>query len=268
MTWSRRHCSASCSRRGRGGTGGRGASGDTTRRGARGHDARPASDAIRSGSRVPAGRRGRSREPPCRRRARGALNFAAIRVAACEARIADHDAAAPQPPRRRFLSARLPPIPGGLVRPTTDARLKKRIVRTLIHEAIADLDDRTAEIYYSALGGRRIPSTGCRAAVGGGARHPCRRGRGSAHTGADRARRRIAGVLNRNGLRTGHGNRWTRERSPRCAPITTSRCSVRARRGLSLGDLKPGRPPAVGVARLLHRLPGRGRAALRTQNWK
>ena len=30
--------------------------------------------------------------------------------------------------------------------PTTDARLKKRIVRTLIHEAVADIDDGAAEI--------------------------------------------------------------------------------------------------------------------------
>ena len=30
--------------------------------------------------------------------------------------------------------------------PTTDARLKKRIVRTLIHEAVADLDEEQAEI--------------------------------------------------------------------------------------------------------------------------
>jgi len=30
--------------------------------------------------------------------------------------------------------------------PTTDARLKKRIVRTVIHEVIADIDDETAEI--------------------------------------------------------------------------------------------------------------------------
>src|SRR4051794_5175559 len=30
--------------------------------------------------------------------------------------------------------------------PTTDARLKKRIVRTLLHEAVVDLDDGTAEI--------------------------------------------------------------------------------------------------------------------------
>lgn len=30
--------------------------------------------------------------------------------------------------------------------PSTDARLKKRIVRTLIHEAVADLDDVASEI--------------------------------------------------------------------------------------------------------------------------
>ena len=30
--------------------------------------------------------------------------------------------------------------------PTTDARLKKRIVRTIIHEVVADIDDAVAEI--------------------------------------------------------------------------------------------------------------------------
>ena len=30
--------------------------------------------------------------------------------------------------------------------PTTDARLKKRIVRTIIHEVVADIDDAAAEI--------------------------------------------------------------------------------------------------------------------------
>ncbi len=29
--------------------------------------------------------------------------------------------------------------------PTTDARLKKRIVRTLIHEVVADIDDAASE---------------------------------------------------------------------------------------------------------------------------
>ena len=32
----------------------------------------------------------------------------------------------------------------------------------------------------------------------------------------------IAGILNRNGLATGYGNRWTRERALRCAHIIAS----------------------------------------------
>src|ERR1700720_1637164 len=63
-------------------------------------------------------------------------NRALTRVAAYETRIAEHDAAAP--------SAVLPPVSFDVLArdfqavwsaPTTDARLKKRIVRTLIHEA-------------------------------------------------------------------------------------------------------------------------------------
>ncbi|WP_226945932.1 hypothetical protein [Roseomonas sp. FDAARGOS_362] len=98
--------------------------------------------------------------------------------------------------------------------PTTDARLKKRIVRTVIHEAIADLDDHTAEIVIQIhwAGGAhtelRLP----------------RRRRGQRNsTPADTVEAVrglalimkddiIAGILNRNGLRTGNGNRWTRER--------------------------------------------------------
>jgi len=97
---------------------------------------------------------------------------------------------------------------------TTDARLKKRIVRTLIHEALADLDDLTAEIVLTLhwVGGahteHRLP----------------RRRRGQRNATPDdlvEAVRSlaliarddvIAGVLNRNGLKTGNGNRWTRER--------------------------------------------------------
>jgi hypothetical protein len=98
--------------------------------------------------------------------------------------------------------------------PTTDARLKKRIVRTVIHEVVADIDDEAAEIVLVIhwAGGvhteLRLP----------------RRRRGQRNsTGADiiAAVRQlvliasddvIAGALNRNGLLTGNGNRWTRER--------------------------------------------------------
>jgi hypothetical protein len=98
--------------------------------------------------------------------------------------------------------------------PTTDARLKKSIARTVIREAIADLDAETAEIVVIIhwMGGEhtehRLP----------------RRWRGqrnSASAEIDNAARQlalipkddvIAGILNRNGLKTGNGNRWTRER--------------------------------------------------------
>ena len=54
--------------------------------------------------------------------------------------------------------------------PATDARLKKRIVRTVIREAIADLDDATSEIVITIhwVGGG-IPNTVCRDAVAGSA---------------------------------------------------------------------------------------------------
>ena len=99
--------------------------------------------------------------------------------------------------------------------PETDVRLKKRIVRTLIHEVIADVDADAGEILLVIhwQGGvhteLRLPRR--------------RRGQNSTHTpestlDAVQVLVRIcsddfiAGLLNRNGLRTGRGNRWTRER--------------------------------------------------------
>ena len=95
-----------------------------------------------------------------------------------------------------------------------DVRLKKRIVRTLIQEVVADVDSQAGEIILSV------------------------HWRGGVHTELRLQRRRrghcnptskdtveavrilaricndkmIAGVLNRNGLRTGIGNRWTKQR--------------------------------------------------------
>ncbi|SCB55822.1 hypothetical protein GA0061098_10562 [Bradyrhizobium shewense] len=93
-------------------------------------------------------------------------------------------------------------------------RLKKRIVRTLIHEVVADIDDAASEIVLVVhwVGGAhselRLPKR--------------RRGQRNS-TSADivQAVRQlvliasddlIAGLLNRNGLKTGNGNRWTGER--------------------------------------------------------
>ena len=152
-------------------------------------------------------------------------NRALTRVAEIAKRIGEHDAAAPArsdlaPISFAELAKDLQAVWSA---PTTDARLKKRIVRTVIHEAVADLDDDTAEIVLTIhwVGGahteHRLP----------------RRRRGQRNsTPADivAAVRTlaliarddvIAGILNRNGLRTGHGNRWTRER------VTSLRSSYR-----------------------------------------
>jgi hypothetical protein len=152
-------------------------------------------------------------------------NRALTRVADLEKRIVDHDATTqPQieltPVSFVALAKNLQAVWSA---PTTDARLKKRIVRTVIQEALADLDDITAEIVLTIhwVGGihteHRLP----------------RRRRGQRNsTSADiiEAVRAlalitrddvIAGILNRNGLKTGHGNRWTRER------VTALRCNYR-----------------------------------------
>jgi DNA invertase Pin-like site-specific DNA recombinase len=99
--------------------------------------------------------------------------------------------------------------------PETDARLKKRILRTLIEEIVVDVNDQVGEIIAVVhwKGGAhtefRIPRR--------------RRGYSRAHTpkeivDAVRVLVRIcsddtiAGALTRSGLVTGMGNRWTRER--------------------------------------------------------
>jgi DNA invertase Pin-like site-specific DNA recombinase len=99
--------------------------------------------------------------------------------------------------------------------PTTDVRLRKRIVRSLIHEVHVDLDMAASEVVLVVhwKGGLhteiRVPRR--------------RRGHSALHTApatidAVRALARIcpdayiANVLNRNDLRTGCGNFWIRER--------------------------------------------------------
>jgi hypothetical protein len=98
--------------------------------------------------------------------------------------------------------------------PTTDARLKKPIVRTLIQEVVADIDDAACEIVLIVhwIGGSHSEM------------RLAKRRRGQRNsTSADiiEAVRQlvliasddlIASLLNRNGLKTGNGNRWIRER--------------------------------------------------------
>jgi hypothetical protein len=142
-------------------------------------------------------------------------NKALVHVAEVEGKIAAHDAEkavpAVDPASLMTLATDLKSV---WTAPTTDARLKKRIVRTLIHEVVADIDDKASEIvlFVHWVGGvhseMRLPRR--------------RRGqRNSASIDVIAAVRQlvliakddlIAGILNRNGFMTGHGNRWTRER--------------------------------------------------------
>ena len=151
-------------------------------------------------------------------------NGALERVSVVERRIAEHDAAAPQAaPASISLDALADDLQAVWSAPTTDARLRKRIVRTVIHETLADVDETTAEIVLTIhwMGGahteHRLPRR--------------RRGqRNSTPANIIEAVRAlaliakddvIAGILNRNGLKTGNGNRWTRER------VTSMRSSHR-----------------------------------------
>ncbi|WP_330085150.1 recombinase family protein [Methylocystis iwaonis] len=142
-------------------------------------------------------------------------NQALVRIADVESKIVAHEAASPtptiDPPALALLGANLKTVWSA---PTTDARLKKRIVRTLIHEVVADIDDDASEIVIA------VHWTG---GVHSELRLPKRRRGQRNSTPADiiAAVRElvliasddlIAGLLNRNGLKTGHGNRWTRER--------------------------------------------------------
>ncbi len=142
-------------------------------------------------------------------------NRALTKVGEIESKISAQDAAKPavsvDPAALGLLASNLQTVWSA---PTTDARLKKRIVRILINEVVADIDDATSEIVLIVhwAGGAhsqvRLPKR--------------RRGqRNSTSTDILAAARQlvliagddlIAGLLNRNGLTTGNGNRWTRER--------------------------------------------------------
>lgn len=98
--------------------------------------------------------------------------------------------------------------------PHSDARLKKRIVRALIDEVVADVDADAGEIILIIhwKGGvhteLRVPRRrrGCCQAT---SKDIVASTRILARICSDKM---IAGLLNRNGLHTGRGNRWTQER--------------------------------------------------------
>src|SRR5262245_10991047 len=143
-------------------------------------------------------------------------NKTLTRVGQIEARIASHDASipAPSPLSPAHLATLATDLRMVWSAPTTDARLKKRIVRTVIQEVVADIDDKASEI---------VLLIHWKGGVHTELRLPKRRRGQRNSTSADiiAAVRQlvlianddlIAGILNRNRLVTGHGNRWTRER--------------------------------------------------------
>ncbi len=102
-------------------------------------------------------------------------NKALAHAAEVEAKITIHDAARPvpaaDPATLASLAADLKIVWTG---PTTDARLKKRIVRTLIHEVVADIDDAASEIVLIVhwVGVAPIANCACRSAGVGSATAP------------------------------------------------------------------------------------------------
>ncbi len=142
-------------------------------------------------------------------------NRALAHVAEVEGKIVAHDAAKqPTAIDTAVLGLLASNLQAVWSAPTTEARLKKRIVRTLIHEVVADIDDANAEIVLVVHWSGGVHSQ---------IRVPKRRRGQRNSTAADVlvAVRQlvliandalIAGILNRNDLKTGNGNRWTRER--------------------------------------------------------
>ncbi len=99
--------------------------------------------------------------------------------------------------------------------PDTDVRLKKRLLRTLIKEVVVDVCPEAGEILVTIhwQGGVHTELKVARRRTGQTRRQ-------AAPSTAEAVEllvrictdERIAGVLNRHGLRTGHGNHWTLER--------------------------------------------------------
>src|SRR6202158_896529 len=144
-------------------------------------------------------------------------NGALERVRELEARLTPFDARAAQqqPVDERTLHSLARDVPGLWHDPATDMRLKQRIVRILIHEIIADVDDasRVIVLVIHWQGGRHTEVRVTKPASGRTTRCTdaeaialVRRMVGRWHDDA------IAAQLNLIGWRTGTGNHWTRAR--------------------------------------------------------
>lgn len=143
-------------------------------------------------------------------------NQALERVHELEVRIERHRDQAPQEPpaRPEDFEALAEDLEALWQDPSTDSGLRKRIVRALIKEVIADVDAEAGEITLVIhwMGGVHTELSLPRRRRGqrnGTSKETVEAVRQLVHICNDDL---IAGLLNRNGLRTGPGNRWTRER--------------------------------------------------------
>jgi DNA invertase Pin-like site-specific DNA recombinase len=161
-------------------------------------------------------------------------NQALVRLRAVEERIEEHDGRSAQTRPATIdefhdLAADLEAVWNGSA---TDVRLKKRLVRALVEEVIADVDAPAGEV---------ILVIHWRGGVHTELRLPRRRRGQCRPTSKDTVEavrqlarvcndKQIAGVLNRNGLRTGRGNRWTQMRVTSLRSKHQIACYCRQRR--------------------------------------
>ncbi len=142
-------------------------------------------------------------------------NTALERVAALERQLASFTPAAPAAaPDRATLLGLARDFPVVWADPATDARIKKRLTRLLIHDIlVAPATDRTLDVLIHWVGGKhtRLPVPRNRT----GEHRRCT-AREVVDVVRDLARSlpdaQIARILNRLGYRTGAGNTWTQQR--------------------------------------------------------
>src|SRR5215467_8868798 len=143
-------------------------------------------------------------------------NQALQRVHAIERQVAErmHDQSAVMAPPRQELEELANKLQTIWESPDVDMRLKKRIVRTLIKEIIVDVDNDACEVIVVIHwnGGVhtevRLPRRRRGQNSSQAPKEVIEAVRELSHICSDKT---IASVLNRNGLVTGRGNRWTRE---------------------------------------------------------
>jgi DNA invertase Pin-like site-specific DNA recombinase len=144
-------------------------------------------------------------------------NAALARVDELDRRLSERTASRVERPKvdKTTLLALSESLPAVWNSPGADMRLKQRIVRTLVHEIIADVDDSSSEIVLVIhwAGGCHTEMRIRKIKVG-------RHGRSTSQETIDVIRRmagrwpddEIAATLNRLGQRTGQGNTWNQSR--------------------------------------------------------